>query len=127
MDPLTQTIANSSELFPLALDASTDQVTLVRLAEAGYLQASFLDERLLGNAAISRRIVAWSYLAEAAASLPAENVGYIFHIGHAGSTLISRLLGQHPRVFALRAACNPQNLRADVLGDAARALERGRV
>jgi hypothetical protein len=101
LDPLTQAIACSPELFPLALDLATDQVTLVRLAEADYAGASFLDERMLGKR-IFRRTVPWQYLEEAAASLRTDNAGYIFHIGHVGSTLLSRLLGQHPRVFALR-------------------------
>ena len=102
MDPLAEAIARSPELFPFALDLAADQVTLIRLAEADYVQASFLDERLLGKRTISRRTVPWRYLEDAAASLPMANASYIFHVGHVGSTLLSRLLGQHRRVFALR-------------------------
>jgi hypothetical protein len=102
LDPLAQAIAHSAELLPLALDPATDQITLIRLAEADYARASFLDERLLANALAPRRPASWHQLEEAAANLPAENASFIFHIGHVGSTLLSRLLGQHRRVFALR-------------------------
>lgn len=102
MDPLTQAIGRSPELLPLALDPSTDQVTWVRLSEAAYAQASFLDERVLADRAVPRRSVPWRSLNEAAEQLPPDNASYIFHIGHVGSTLLSRLLGQHPAVFSLR-------------------------
>jgi hypothetical protein len=102
MDPLAQALARSPELFPLTLDPATDQTTLVRLSEADYVRASFLDERVQANPAISRRPAPWCCLEDAAAQLPAENARYIFHIGHVGSTLLSRLVGQHARVFSLR-------------------------
>jgi hypothetical protein len=102
LDPLAQIIAESPELFPLALDFATDRVTLVRFGEGDYARASFLDERLLTEAATPRRLVPWQLLEQAAASLPARPSNYIFHIGHVGSTLLSRLLGKHPEVLALR-------------------------
>jgi hypothetical protein len=102
LDPLAEAIARSPELFPLALDLAADQVTLVQLAEADYVRASFLDERLLGKRTVGRRTVPWHYLEEAAASLPMADASYIFHVGHVGSTLLSRLLGEHRHVFALR-------------------------
>src|SRR5207237_54090 len=68
--------------------------------------ASFLDQRLLRPGSILVDMD-WAEL-----ELPAEarrDAQYIFHIGNVGSTLISRLLGELPGVFALR---EPQLLRA---------------
>jgi hypothetical protein len=99
-NPLAE-VARSPRWFPHALDPATDRVLLVEKSEADYRSASFLDDRALApNGA--QHVAAWRDLE---AALPAEarrDAGYIFHIGHVGSTLISRLLGELPGVFALR-------------------------
>jgi hypothetical protein len=102
MDQLAASLARSPELFPLDLDPVTDQVALIRLTEADYHQMSFLDARILTPHTL-RRGVSWAQL-EAAVSTAQleETASYVFHIGHAGSSLLSRLLGTHPQVFALR-------------------------
>jgi hypothetical protein len=43
----------------------------------------------------------WPTLRAAADAVDGES-DFIFHIGHVGSTLLARLLGRHPRLFALR-------------------------
>jgi hypothetical protein len=94
-------IAATPAWFPQLLDPINDRVLLVRKSEEEYRDAAFLDERSLRPDA-ERQIVDWSALA---ASVPAEaqrDVQYIFHIGHVGSTLISRLLGELPEMLALR-------------------------
>lgn len=102
MDPLASALERSPELFPFDLDPATDQATLIRLTEADYQRASFLDGRIL-TPQTPRRAVPWPHLEAAVAAAPlAETAGYIFHIGHVGSTLVSRLLGAHARVFAVR-------------------------
>jgi hypothetical protein len=75
-------------------------VTLVRLDEAAYRAASFLDQRLL-DTGLERQTCEPATLAAAAARLVPQ-AHYIFHLGHVGSTLISRLIGAHPGCFALR-------------------------
>lgn len=100
MDALAQTLAASPALFPHSLDVEKGTVTLVEMDEAAYRGASFLDARILSPRTVSRT-VSWSALAAAAANLP-EACDFIFHIGHVGSTLLSRLMGAHPAVFALR-------------------------
>jgi hypothetical protein len=87
------------EWLPFELDPASDRVTLLRMSEADYRAASFLDQRALTPSAELRQ-VDWAQLA-----MPAEarrDADYIFHIGNVGSTLISRLLGELPSVFALR-------------------------
>ena len=93
------------DYLPFALDRASGRATLLRLSEAGYRAASFLDQRMLGPDSILAEMD-WAEL-----DLPAEarrDVQYIFHIGNVGSTLISRLLGELPGIFALR---EPQILR----------------
>jgi hypothetical protein len=102
VDSLAASLERSPELFPHALNVGADTVSLVRLSHADYARASFLDARILSRQTIGRT-VPWPQLKAAteAAQLE-EGCSYIFHIGHVGSTLLSRLLGAHPRVFALR-------------------------
>jgi hypothetical protein len=91
----------------LPLDVQGSAVRLVRLDEAAYRAASFLDERLLAQG-YAQHICSASLLETAAAHLR-PRAHFIFHIGHVGSTLISRLVGARPDFFVLR---EPQLLRA---------------
>lgn len=89
--------AASPEWLPFAPDPATDGLAFLRMSEADYRAASFLDRRILGPGSEIRH--------EAWPALPAEarrDANYIFHIGNVGSTLISRLLGELDEVFALR-------------------------
>jgi len=102
MNPLTEPLANSPELFPHGLDARTDSVSLIRLTEADYAKASFLDGRILGPGVMSRA-AAFPEIARAVEEGGlAERADFIFHIGHVGSTLLGRLLGRHPALLSLR-------------------------
>ncbi len=100
MDALAQALAASPELFPHSLDVEKNTVSLIRLGEGAYRAASFLDARILTPTTMARTI-AWPELAAATSALP-ETCDFIFHIGHVGSTLLARLLGAHPAIFALR-------------------------
>jgi hypothetical protein len=89
--------AASPSWLPFAADPATDGLAFLRMTEADYRSASFLDQRMLGPASEIRQ-APWPVL-------PAEarrDAQYIFHIGNVGSTLISRLLGELDTVFALR-------------------------
>jgi hypothetical protein len=102
MDSPAAWLGRSPEWFPHELDPSTDTVSFIRLNRSDYEQASFLDARAL-TPRTERRALPWPQVAAAieAAGL-VENCGFIFHIGHVGSTLLSRLIGTHPRTFGLR-------------------------
>ena len=102
MDSFATALAASPELFPYALDLHSETVTLLRLSRDDYEQASFLDGRVAGSGKPGRTLP-FAQLSDAisAAALP-EQAGFIFHIGHVGSTLLSRLLGRHPAIFSLR-------------------------
>ncbi|HTU10687.1 MAG TPA: hypothetical protein VMG08_07280 [Allosphingosinicella sp.] len=97
---------DTPEYLPFEYDPASGRVALLRMTEADYRAASFLDQRVLRPDSVLIE-TEWAKLA-----MPAEarrNAQYIFHIGNVGSTLISRLLGELPEVFALR---EPLLLRA---------------
>lgn len=94
------------EYLPFEMDPASGNVSLLRLSEPDYRAASFLDQRVLTPAS-DIKVSPWRDL-----GLPPgarRDVQYIFHIGNVGSTLLSRLLGELPEVFALR---EPLLLRA---------------
>ncbi len=102
MTPLAQSLALSPEVYPHTLDAVNDAVYCVRLTEAEYARASFLDQRALAPGT-KGDLVRWSDLAGAVEETGLEeDCGFIFHIGHVGSTLLSRLIASHPGVLSLR-------------------------
>ena len=80
------------------------------LDEVAYRAASFLDQRLLRPEAV-RGTLGLEPAQQIAARLPVR-LHYIFHTGHVGSTLISRLIGAQRAFFALR---EPALLRAAAL------------
>jgi hypothetical protein len=82
-------------------------MTLVNLDEAAYQAASFLDERLLALKYPQSACPMTAIYAAAASLAPRSH--YVFHTGHVGSTLISRLIGEHKHFFSLR---EPALLRA---------------
>ena len=99
----------SPELFPMEFDLHRDAVTFVRLSREDYSRASFLDGRIVTTKTMTHA-APWAHVAAAIESARlAERCDFIFHIGHVGSTLISRLAGAHPAVLSLR---EPQVLRA---------------
>jgi hypothetical protein len=109
MDALAQSLKASAELYPHTLDVTADAVGLARLSQEALKAASFLDARALAPGA-QLQWVAWPQIEAAvqAAGLE-ERCGFIFHLGHTGSTLLSRLIGAHPSVLSLR---EPLPLRA---------------
>ena len=94
-----QDIAGSPTWLPLE-SAGVGSLRLVRLDEAGYRAASFLDRRIL-QAGVLQAVCPTARITAAAASLP-PRAHYIFHIGHVGSTLVSRLVGEHEEFFSVR-------------------------
>ncbi|HEX8621349.1 MAG TPA: hypothetical protein VF718_05200 [Allosphingosinicella sp.] len=95
------TLAATPLWFPHLLDPVTDRVLLVEKAEADYRDSAFLDERSLKTGG-PRHGVEWWHLGAAFPAAARRDVQYIFHIGHVGSTLVSRLLGELPGVLSLR-------------------------
>jgi hypothetical protein len=84
-----------------ALDPATRQVRLVEMDPEAYRAASFLDDRMFTRPT-EAKIIPWDSLAGAVPPDARTDARWIFHIGHVGSTLVARLLGEIGGVLALR-------------------------
>ena len=93
-------IARDARWLAQALDPAADRVRLVAMSRDSYRAASFLDDRLLTG--VDTRSMAWSDIEAAVAGELRIDARWIFHIGHVGSTLVSRLLGEIDGVLAIR-------------------------
>ncbi|MGH6652672.1 MAG: hypothetical protein ACREB7_16230 [Sphingopyxis sp.] len=98
-DPFQRRFAGDASLLPHMADLANDRVLVALLTEADYGAASFLDQRLLTDR-IGREWMAWDALPDLGPAAPRPHL--IFHIGHVGSTLVSRLLAEMGDVLPLR-------------------------
>jgi hypothetical protein len=102
MDAFARTLKASPQTFLHGLDVGSDRASFVWLDREALRRASFLDERVLGGDVTSD----WRTLGEVEAAVRDaaldERCHFIFHIGHVGSTLLSRLLDADTRLLGLR-------------------------
>jgi hypothetical protein len=91
-------LLQSPTWFPF--EGNVDTVRWVRLDESAYRTASFLDQRLLAGG--YEQATCKTTLLRAAAAKLTPRSHYLFHTGHVGSTLLSRLLGTHENLFSVR-------------------------
>lgn len=91
----------TASLYVQQLDVDREALFLVRLEPSQYRAASFLDNRILQGAST----IGWlpygpvEAVAQKIVPLPLH---FIFHAGHVGSTLLSRLLDEVPGILGLR-------------------------
>lgn len=105
--PTAEEIWRDATWLAQAVDPRAGLVRFVQLAAEDYRSESFLDDRIVQNER-NAHILKW---AEVESERPADarsDARWIFHIGHVGSTLISRLLGELENVLAVR---EPRALR----------------
>ncbi|MEZ5895854.1 MAG: hypothetical protein R3C40_10945 [Parvularculaceae bacterium] len=91
MTNLLDDLRNSPDVMIHQVDLPTDRALVVRLSRDARKQASFLDDRVLGRH-VEGGWAEWAQLEPLSQSIAAATPGFIFHIGHCGSTLISRLV-----------------------------------
>jgi len=101
-EALLSGLAASPDVYVQKVELSRDAALLVQLSESGYRAASFLDDRILTPTTKGAWTSLQSVLATAAASGAQKPLHFIFHTGHVGSTLLSRLLDESGRVLSLR-------------------------
>jgi hypothetical protein len=99
--PEASEIARLAHWLAQALDPAAGVVRLVAMTPEDYRAASFLDDRLLEQPH-EAATVPWSEVEAAVSSLQREDARWIFHIGHVGSTLVARLLGELESVLSVR-------------------------
>ncbi len=88
-------------LYPFKLDLARSRVLRIEMDEAAFRAASFLDDRIVTPSTRG----GWVSLADFEAVAPpgpARPLHFIFHTGHVGSTLVSRLLDITGPVLPLR-------------------------
>ena len=107
--------ATDPSLFVHQMDVASDRLMLMKVEESDLRAASFLDQRLLeakpGEQPRARQWGDFAHIAPQTETPDAparDDARFIFHIGHVGSTLLARLLGEAPDTLALR---EPQLLR----------------
>lgn len=116
---------SASAAYPLyAIDLSRGDAVALHFRPDDYRQASFLDGRALAH----RRVDGWTLsldaLEAAFADAPTPRLQWLFHIGHCGSTLCSRLLDLVPGALGLR---EPLPLLTLSMAPAAPAVPRWRA
>lgn len=99
--PTPDEIARDATWLAQALDPSAGLVRLIAMTPETYRSASFLDDRLLQQP-VDAQVLPWQDVESAMAGEHRTDARWIFHIGHVGSTLISRLLGELDGVLAVR-------------------------
>lgn len=95
-------------------DLSTQTFMLMRIEEDLYRKASFLDQRIAQYRCPSVRYEL-QHLAQMFPRLGASRgpMRFIFHVGHCGSTLLSRALGLSERILPFREPMTLRTLSAD--------------
>jgi hypothetical protein len=99
--PTAEEIARDAAWLAQALDPAAGMIRLIAMDRQGYRAASFLDDRMLQHP-VDSRIVPWPNVQSAIGPTQRTDARWIFHIGHVGSTLVSRLLGELDGVLAVR-------------------------
>ena len=99
--PNADEIARDATWLAQALDPAQGMVRLVEMDSDSYRAASFLDDRMM-QGQVDAQIVSWTLIEEAVGDELRTDARWIFHIGHVGSTLVSRLLGELDGVLAVR-------------------------
>lgn len=87
-------VAGFPALPPHQIDIATNRALVVGLEETHYRQASFLDQRALGHSPQGQWFDLPAIGNATNASQGNAALHFIFHVGHCGSTLISRLLDE---------------------------------
>lgn len=109
--PLPDGFADDAGWLVQALDPRARLARLMRMDREAYRAASFLDARILAEKR-DQRLCSLDELAAAASAVTDPPAGWIFHIGHVGSTLVSRLLGELDGVLAIREPASLRDLAA---------------
>ena len=128
--PTSDEIARDATWLAQALDPSAGVVRLIAMDRDSYRAASFLDDRIM-QAPVDAQLVSWTVIEEAIRGDLRSDARWIFHIGHVGSTLMSRLLGEIDGVLAVREprllrdlAMMPENIRPRYLAPVPQLMSR---
>ena len=99
--PAPQEIWRDARWLAQAVDPNAGLIRLVDMSAGDYREASFLDDRMFEQPRTSH-LLRWIEVADAMPADARADVRWIFHIGHVGSTLIARLMGELEAVLSIR-------------------------
>lgn len=99
LDPLD--IADDAHWLAQAYDPGMDLVRFVAMEADDYRAASFLDDRMFQEQR-DVRVLPWPTVEAAMSAASRNDARWIFHIGHVGSTLLARMLGELSGVLSVR-------------------------
>jgi hypothetical protein len=123
-------IARDAHWLAQALDPAAGQVRLIAMDRDSYRAASFLDDRMIQQP-VDAQIVPWPLVEEGVSGEIRSDARWIFHIGHVGSTLVSRLLGEIVGILGVREprllrdlALSPPAVRARYVAAAPKLMSR---
>jgi hypothetical protein len=115
-DPLDpQAIARDAHWLAQAYDHGQQLARLVGMTAEDYRAAAFLDDRMFDRQR-DVRVLQWDEMT-AVAGLT-NDARWIFHIGHVGSTMVARMLGEIPGVLSVREPRILRDLAALPVGQA---------
>jgi hypothetical protein len=110
----TDRLAQRPEVFPHQLNLISDSLLLMELSATEVSAASFLDQRVLKQTS-KGSWVPWQPVADIFENEPVTGkTSFIFHVGHCGSTLLSRLLEFTRNTRCLREPLPLRTLAQDV-------------
>ncbi len=104
------TLPVDPSLYPQQIDLEQNLALMIQMAEEDYERAAFLDERVISPSTRGSWLPLRGLLEMRGRIRRHLPPAWLFHIGHCGSTLISRLLGAHPHLLALREPATLQML-----------------
>ena len=99
--PAPREIWRDARWLAQAVDPHAGLIRLVEMNAEDYREASFLDDRMFEQPRTSH-VLKWAEVAEAMPAHARTDARWIFHIGHVGSTLLARLLGELEGVLSIR-------------------------
>jgi hypothetical protein len=92
----------SPDAYPQALDLAGERMLVIRMDANTYRAASFLDDRILGPNTRGAWLLGAAVAEAARCIADPRPLHFIFHTGHVGSTLVSRLLDETGMLLSLR-------------------------
>lgn len=102
LDSLLRGMPENPDHYLHAVDFINRRALIVRIDRSTYRHASFLDDRALNAGTEGVWVPIAEVLRCAEAIPPGRAPHYIFHLGHCGSTLLTRLIGAWPEFHVLR-------------------------
>jgi hypothetical protein len=101
-EELLTRLRSTPDVYPQKLDLVRESCLVIELGETAYRAASFLDDRILSPATRGGWLPLDRVLDAARLAIDRRPLHFIFHTGHVGSTLVSRLLDETGVVLPLR-------------------------